>query len=190
MTHTPAMRRQQGAALLIGMIMLLLITLTVTAAFNLSSSDLKSVGNLQTRNEAVAAANRAIEEVASSLLAPDSDGTPSLTTPQATASLVDINNDGTPDYTVSVAPPVCVRATKAVDSGGGTVTGPSGITGGASSSGSGLSTLPDQYNSVWNISTTVTDAAGTPITAVRQGVRALLNKAQFEALCNTTGPTP
>jgi hypothetical protein len=26
---------------------------------------------------------------------------------------------------------------------------------------------------------------------VRQGVRALLNKAQFEALCNTTtGPTP
>jgi len=36
----------------------------------------------------------------------------------------------------------------------------------------------------------VTDAAGTPITAVRQGVRALLNKAQFEALCNTTGPTP
>jgi len=68
--------------------------------------------------------------------------------------------------------------------------GPSGITGGASSSGSGLSTLPDQYNSVWDISTTVTDAAGTPITAVRQGVRALLNKAQFEALCNTTGPTP
>ncbi len=66
------MRRQQGAALLIGMIMLLLITLTVTAAFNLSSSNLKSVGNLQTRNEAVAAANRAIEEVASGLLAPDS----------------------------------------------------------------------------------------------------------------------
>ncbi|MDQ0080704.1 MULTISPECIES: hypothetical protein [Variovorax] len=190
MTHTPAMRRQQGAALLIGMIMLLLITLTVTAAFNLSSSNLKSVGNLQTRNEAVAAANRAIEEVASSLLAPDSDGTPSLTPPQATVSLVDINNDGTTDYTVVVAAPVCVRATKAVDTGGGTVTGPSGITGGASSSGSGLSTLPDQYNSVWDISTTVTDATSGTTTAVRQGVRALLNKAQFEALCNTTGPTP
>jgi hypothetical protein len=36
----------------------------------------------------------------------------------------------------------------------------------------------------------VTDATSGTTTAVRQGVRALLNKAQFEALCNTTGPTP
>ena len=100
--------------------------------------------------------------------------------------MVDINNDGVDDYTVTVAPPVCVRATKAVDSSGGGSTGPGGITGGASSSGSGLAALPDQYNAVWDISTTVTDttpgATGTT-TSVRQGVRALLNKAQFEALC-------
>ncbi|PBI96017.1 hypothetical protein BKP43_03250 [Variovorax boronicumulans] len=177
---------QRGAALIIGMIMLLLITLVVTAAFNLSGANLKAVGNLQTRNEAVAAANRAIEEVAASLLVPGSDGTPSLAPPQGTVSMVDINNDGVNDYTVTVAPPVCVRATKAVDSGGGGSTGPGGITGGASSSGSGLAALPDQYNTVWDISTTVTDttpgATGTT-TSVRQGVRALLNKAQFEALC-------
>ncbi|ATA53279.1 hypothetical protein CKY39_08700 [Variovorax boronicumulans] len=177
---------QRGAALIIGMIMLLLITLVVTAAFNLSGANLKAVGNLQTRNEAVAAANRAIEEVAASLLVPGSDGTPSLAPPQGTVSMVDINNDGLNDYTVTVAPPVCVRATKAVDSGGGGSTGPGGITGGASSSGSGLAALPDQYNAVWDISTTVTDttpgATGTT-TSVRQGVRALLNKAQFEALC-------
>lgn len=180
---TRTARRQQGMALIIGMIMLVLITLAVTTAFTLSSSNLKSVGNLQTRNEAVAAANRAIEEVASSLLVPNSDGSPSLTPPQATVSLVDINNDGTDDYTVAIAAPVCVRATKAVDTAGGTVTGPSGITGGSSSTGSGLSTLPDQYNSVWDISTTVTHANSGAATAVRQGVRALLNKAQFEALC-------
>ncbi|MDP9879053.1 hypothetical protein J2W25_003369 [Variovorax boronicumulans] len=177
---------QRGAALIIGMIMLLLITLVVTAAFNLSGANLKAVGNLQTRNEAVAAANRAIEEVAASLLVPGSDGSPSLAPPQGTVSMVDINNDGLNDYTVTVAPPVCVRATKAVDSGGGGSTGPGGITGGASSSGSGLAALPDQYNAVWDISTTVTDttpgATGTT-TSVRQGVRALLNKAQFEALC-------
>jgi type II secretory pathway pseudopilin PulG len=184
---TRTARRQQGMALIIGMIMLVLITLAVTTAFTLSSSNLKSVGNLQTRNEAVAAANRAIEEVASSLLVPNSDGSPSLTPPQGTVSMVDINNDGTDDYKVTIAPPVCVRATKAVDTAGGPVTGPSGITGGASSAGSGLSTLPDQYNSVWDISTTVTDANSDAnsgaATAVRQGVRALLNKAQFEALC-------
>lgn len=194
MKRTPSTSAsQRGAALIIGMIMLLLITLTVTAAFNLSGSNLKAVGNLQTRNEAVAAGNRAIEEVASSLLVPGSDGTPSLVAPQPTVSMVDINNDGITDYIVSVAAPVCVRATKAVDSGGGGVTGPSGITGGASSSGSGLSALPDQYNSVWDISTTVTDAAsGTTgtTTAVRQGVRALLNKAQFEALCATPPALP
>jgi Tfp pilus assembly protein PilV len=185
------MRAQRGAALIIGMIMLLLITLTVTAAFKLSTANLKSIGNLQTRNEAVAAANRAIEEVATGLLAPNSDGSASLTAPQPTVSLVDIDNDGVSDYTVSVEAPVCVRATKAVDTAGGTVTGPSGITGGGSSSGSGLASLPDQYNSVWDISTSVTDAASGATTAVRQGVRALLNKAQFEALCNTTtGPTP
>jgi len=176
---------QRGAALLIGMIMLLLITLVVTAAFNLSNANLKAVGNLQARNEAVAAGNRAIEEVATSLLVPGSDGSPTLAAPQQTVSMVDIDNDGVTDYIVTVAPPVCVRATKALDTGGGGTTGPGGITGGASSSGSGLSTLPDQYNSVWDISTTVTDARNTngATTAVRQGVRALLNKAQFEAFC-------
>ncbi|PLC06538.1 hypothetical protein CY658_05795 [Variovorax sp. RO1] len=177
---------QRGAALIIGMIMLLLITLVVTAGFNLSSANLKAVGNLQTRNEAVAAANRAIEEVAASLLVPGSDGTPSLAPPQGTVSMVDINNDGVDDYKVTIAPPVCVRATKAVDTGGGGSTGPGGITGGASSSGSGLAALPDQYNAVWDISTTVTDVtagATGATTSVRQGVRALLNKAQFDALC-------
>ncbi|RIX78114.1 pilus assembly PilX family protein [Acidovorax cavernicola] len=184
---------QRGAALIVGMIMLLLITLVVTAAFNLSSANLKAVGNLQTRNEAVAAANRAIEEVAASLLVPGSDGSPSLAAPQGTVSMVDINNDGVTDYIVTVAPPVCVRATKALDSGGGGSTGPGGITGGASSSGSGLAALPDQYNAVWDISTTVTDAAaGTTgaSTSVRQGVRALLNKAQFDALCAPPPATP
>jgi hypothetical protein len=176
---------QRGAALLIGMIMLLLITLVVTAAFNLSNANLRVVGNLQTRNEAVAAANRAIEEVASSLLVPGSDGSPTLAPPQRTVSMVDIDNDGVTDYRVDVAPPVCVRATKALDTGSGGSTGPGGVTGGASSSGSGLATLPDQYNSVWDISTTVTDVRnpGSSSASVRQGVRALLNKAQFDAFC-------
>lgn len=175
--------RQRGAALIVGLIMLVLITLTVTAAFTLSTSNLKATGNLQTRNEAVAAGNRAIEEVASSLLLPNTDGTPSLVAPVDTVSLMDINNDGTTDYTVQVAAPTCVRATKATDTGGGGAAGPGGVTGGGSSSGSGLAAVPDQYNSVWDINTTVTDAASGTATAVRQGVRVLLSKAQFEALC-------
>jgi Tfp pilus assembly protein PilX len=182
-THSPR-RGQGGAALIVGLIMLLLITLAVTAGFTLSNTNLKSVGNMQNRNEAVAASNRAIEEVAASLLLPGVDGSPSLAAPQQTASQVDINNDGKTDYNVQIAPPTCVRATKVAGSGGGGNVGPGGITGGASTSGSGLATVPDQYNSVWDISTTVTHAASGTVTAVRQGVRALLNKAQFEALCS------
>jgi len=175
--------RQRGAALIVGLIMLVLITLTVAAAFTVSTSNLKSVGNMQTRNEAVAAANRAIEEVAASLLPPNADGSPSMVAPAATVSLVDINNDGKTDYTVQIAAPTCVRATKASGGGGSNSGGPGGITGGGSSGGSGLEALPDQYNSVWDISTTVTDAASGASIAVRQGVRALLSQAQFDALC-------
>jgi hypothetical protein len=178
------MRSQRGAALIVGLIMLVLITLAVTAGFTLSNTNLKSVGNMQNRNEAVAASNRAIEEVATSLLLPGVDGSPSLVAPKATVSLVDINNDGKNDYKVQIAAPTCVRATKSTDSGGGGNVGPGGITGGASTSGSGLATVPDQYNSVWDISTTVTDDSSGTVTAVRQGVRALLSKAQFEALCS------
>ena len=176
--------RQRGAALIVGHIMLVLITLTVVVAFNVSISNLKSVGNMQTRNEAVAAANRAIEEVAASLLPPNADGTPSMVMPTATASLVDINNDGKTDYEVQIAPPTCVRVTTASGGGGGgTTTGPGGITGGGSSSGSGLTAVPDQYNAVWDISTTVTHEATGTSTAVRQGVRVLMSQAQFEAFC-------
>jgi len=181
-THSPR-RGQGGAALIVGLIMLLLITLAVTAGFTLSNTNLKSVGNMQNRNEAVAASNRAIEEVAASLLLPGVDGSPSLAAPKATASLVDINNDGTNDYTVDIAPPTCVRATKSTDTGGGGAIGPGGIGGGASTAGSGLNALPDQYNSVWDITTTVTHAASGTVTSVRQGVRALLSKEQFLALC-------
>jgi Tfp pilus assembly protein PilX len=183
MQSTFPMHRQGGAALIVGLIMLVLITLAVTAGFTLSNTNLKSVGNMQNRNEAVAAANRAIEEVASSLLLPGVDGSPSLVMPQATQSQVDINNDGTNDYTVVIAAPTCVRATKSTDTGGGTA-GPGGIGGNSSTSGSGLNALPDQYNTVWDISTSVTDTASGTVTAVRQGVRALLTKEQFEALCS------
>ena len=53
---------QHGATLVVGLIMLVLITLMVTSAFMLSSINLKSVGNMQFRDEAVAAANKNITE--------------------------------------------------------------------------------------------------------------------------------
>lgn len=211
--RTPA-RSQRGAAMIVGLIMLVLITLTVIAAFALSQGNLKAVSNIQMRNEAVAAANRAIEEVVTSLLPADT-ATP-LAVPGATQSNVDINNDGTPDYAVQIAAPVCVRVAKVSMTGTGS-SGPGGIGGGQTSStvksGSGIvgvgasdpnaggggagagSTCTsfcgtqDQYFSVWDISASVVDVtpgATGAATTVRDGVRVVLSLEQAEKFCGVT----
>ena len=153
---------QRGATLIIGLIMLVLISLIVVNAFTLSSSNLKSVGNMQTREEALAAANQAIEQVISSNF---------TSVPVAQTVTVDINKDDTLDYSVVLATPTCVRATQA------TVAAPSDVElGAAMSSGS-------TWNTDWDLDATVTDAASGAQVRVRQGVRVLLTQAQKASSC-------
>lgn len=98
---------QRGATLIVGLIMLVLITFVVVNAFNLSSSNLKAVGNTQDRNESLAAANRSIEEMIS---------TPEVfkvLAPNGYSYTVDLNNGDTTtkrEYAVKIAQPRCVRA--------------------------------------------------------------------------------
>jgi len=101
------LRAQRGATLIVGLIMLVLITLMVTAAFMISTGNLKAVGNMQFRNEAIAAANAASEEVLNSLLTGGSTVAPP---PQDLN--VDLHN-GTPMYAVHIYQPTCVRASVA-----------------------------------------------------------------------------
>jgi Tfp pilus assembly protein PilX len=153
-------RAQRGATLIIGLIMLVLITLIVVNAFTLSSTNLKSVGNMQVRDEAIAAANRAVELVLSSAF---------TNAPVAQSINVDINNDGTNDYVVVVAAPTCIRALAAAST--------------APSDGeSGMST-GSTWNTDWDIDATVTDAASGASVRVRQGVRVLLSDTQKTAVC-------
>lgn len=196
--------RQAGAAMIVGLIMLVLITLTVIGAFALSQGNLKAVGNIQVRNEVVAAANRAVEQAVSSLLPA---GTASLTPPAAVEYQVDINNDGVNDYDVQVAAPVCVRVTVVNPPSGGS--GPGGIGGGqtsstvktgsgnvgmgAGSSGATPSTGPwdgatAQYYSVWDISASVADKTTGAATTVRDGVRVLISQQQAVQFCGLTPP--
>jgi len=119
--------RQRGITLIVGMIMLLLITVMVTTAFNLSTTNSKSVSNMQFRDEAIAAANKGIEQTISTMLP---TGFTTLPT-NATTYTLDINNDGTDDYTISIGVPACVQSA--------IVTG-TGATGGSSANlGSGFS---------------------------------------------------
>jgi hypothetical protein len=88
------MRRQNGATLIVGLIMLVLLTLMAITSFNLGKSNLQIVGNMQFRNETVRAAEEAVEAAIS---------TPGSVT-IASASSVDINADGTPDVNITITP--------------------------------------------------------------------------------------
>jgi len=171
MTRPLRQRAQRGAALVVGLIMLTLITVMVTSAFTMSSTDLQSVANLQWRDEAIAAANKAIEQVISS---------PFTDAPGAQSIDVDINNDGVTDYTVVLAEPTCVDSARIA----GLTAPPSSILlGGAFSVGTS-----DFYQTVWDIDATVKDLAGGTSGAsvrVREGVRVLLTQTQYTAVCGT-----
>lgn len=159
-------QRQGGATLIVGLIMLAVITLLVSSAFNMSTTNLKAVGNMQRRAEALAAANKAIEQVVSS---------PFTGTPAGDQINVDINNDGTNDYVVTIATPTCVSASrKSQAAGAGT----------ASSLSLGLPASVTFYNTVWEIDATVSDVAGSSAALrVRQGVRVLLSETQYSTVC-------
>ncbi len=162
MKQVASRQSQRGITLFVGLIMLVLITLMVTSAFTLSTTNLKSVGNMQAKDEAVAAANQAIEQVLSSAF---------TTAPTAEEINVDINNDGTADYVASIAQPVCVRAA------------PQAVL--ARSSGS----LPamqgvNTFNTIWDIQATVENAKTGAKTIVQAGTRVLLTEAQKNAVCS------
>jgi hypothetical protein len=149
--------------------MMTLITVMVISAFTMSTTDLKSVGNQQARDEATAAANKAIEQVLSS---------PFTDAPTGESIDVDIDNDGVTDYTVAFAAPTCISASEIA----GTSALPSSVLLGAafSASTSGF------YQTVWDLDAQVTDLAGGANGAsvrVRQGVRVLLTQAQYDTVC-------
>jgi len=153
--------KQRGATLVMGLIMLTVITLMVLTAFTMSSTNLKAVGNMQFRNDAIAAGNKALEQVVSSAF---------TTTTTEQEINVDLNNDGTTDYIVKVSPPACVRAS----------------VGGAPVKSS--ITLPNMsttgfWNTVWDIKATVTDPVSSASVQVHTAVRQLRTDTQKATEC-------
>jgi Tfp pilus assembly protein PilX len=171
MTHQslqfPRRGRQRGATLIVGLIMLVLLTLIVVGGFTLSSSNLKTVGNVQVRDESVAAANQVIETLISTSSTPFYNRTGSVT------FTVDINKDTTADYSVEVAAPLCVSARQASESAPSDVELPVAMQSGA------------EWNTDWDIDAKVSDLRGSGATAtVREGVRVRLSQAQKTAVCS------
>jgi hypothetical protein len=168
----PTARQQRGAALIVGLILLTLITIMVVGAFNVSSTNVQSVGNMQLRDEAIAAANRGIELVMSSAF---------TEAPAAQTVDVDIDNDDTMDFHVDFAKPTCVKAERIA----GAAVPPSSVFLGSSFA----SSTSDAYQTVWDLHANVsafdegTVAHGTAV-QVHQGVRVLLTEVQYNAVCS------
>lgn len=154
---------QQGATLIVALIMLTLITLLVLNAFTLSSSNLKAVGNMQARDESIAAANQAVELVVSSSF---------TDAPVAQEVNVDINKDGTTDYTVAIATPTCIKAIEIPN---------------PNKCDENLKALcaENNWNTDWDLRATVGDAASGASVVVHQGVRVRLTNSQRNAVCAT-----
>lgn len=156
--------RQRGViTIFISMIMLLLITILVATAFRLSTTNLRAVGNVQTRTEAIAAAEKVIEQI----LVEDA-GLSAFQT--ARTENVDINQDTVNDYVVDVPAPVCVRATRANVTTTSSVTLP-----GFSASGA--------WNTVWEITAVATDVASGTSVSVVHAIRFLLSETEKNAVC-------
>lgn len=160
-SHCPR-RRQEGATLVVGVIMLVLITLVVTTALTMSTANSRSVGNMQFRDQAIAAANKAIEQVL---------GSPFTNAPAAEQINVDIDNDASTDFVVNIGTPQCVRAAQA-----------SAPLVSSLSLGGSMSTS-STWNTIWDITASVSDGASGTAVVIRQGVRVLLSQAQKDAVC-------
>jgi len=157
---------QRGVALVVGLIMLVLITVMLIAALNIGTANFRAVSNMQFREEAIAAANQAIEQVTSSNFS---------AAPAAEEVIVDIDNDGDTDYAVQVAQPQCVGATPASSADPSSKLLPPAMT------------IGSTWNTVWDLQATVArddpNNVGGAAVVVRAGVRTLLTEAQKNTVC-------
>lgn len=141
-------RRQQGATLLVGLIMLVVLTLLVVSGIRTSNANLKIVGNVQARDEAAAQSQQALEDMLSDVS--------NFYAPAPKRLQVDADGDGSAEYTVEVSAPVCLKL----------------VTVDGYSVDFADSAPKDSY---WDIAAQVTDARTGASTTARQGVRVRLD---------------
>jgi Tfp pilus assembly protein PilX len=152
---------QRGTALVVSLIMLTLITILVITALNLGAGNFRAVTNAQFRDEAIAAANLAIQSRISSTF---------LDPPATTTDEVDIDDDGTPDYVVQVTP-TCISASVAETADPSSAALPPAMS------------LASTWNTVWDIAAVVTDDTTGASVVVHAGTRVLLGQTDKDIAC-------
>ncbi len=107
-----SMHAQRGATLFVGLIMLVVLSMFLVSSLNTSTTNLKVVGNMQTKQEALAAAQETIETVIST---PTFLSNPANAVPTPCGTLnkmcTDLTGDGVPEFTTTLTPqPRCITA--------------------------------------------------------------------------------
>ena len=169
------MRTQSGLTLFVAMIILVMITLLVVSAFRVSNTNLKIVSSMQGRQEAVASANAALEQVMSSGFFA---ANPEIVA--ATPIDVDINGDATPDFSVTMAKPACLRTAPIVI---GTPPTKLQLDCAGSSRYPGAMTPSWCSNVIWELSATSTDRLTAAKTTVNQGVGMTVEITDAKTAC-------
>jgi hypothetical protein len=156
-------RNQRGVVLIVGMILLVLISLFVIAAYRMSTTNLAAVGNMQFRAQALAAAELAIERKL---------GLP-VTTSTFSPESVDLDGNGTPEFTVSVSRS-CLKASPIV------ATSPPGS---GSSTSLGFTTGPKQYLLMFDYIAQVTDSTTGANATIHQGFKSRVSQIDCDTVC-------
>jgi hypothetical protein len=152
---------QRGAVMVVALIMIVIISVVAVSAYMLSTSNLRAVGNVQVRQEAIASANQALEAVVSG---------PFLTALNTTAgSTVDIDKDGNADYSVSVQIPQCPLRVRRVS-----LDAPSGFETGENAVSAGT------YIVDWELRATVSDPNSGATAVIRHGLRLPMGEADYQ----------
>lgn len=187
------MRAQGGATLVIALIMLVVITLLAVSMLSTTNMNLRVVGNMQSRSEALHAAQQAIETVIST---PQFIANPAnaVLNPCGAANTLctDLNGDGTPEYITRLIPaPSCVSV-KAIKTSELNLSNAEDLgcsAGQAQQSGvaSGDSLCA---NTTWEITAETSSTFSRTKVTVTQGVEVRVSAVDAEALCGGSGVFP
>ena len=166
--------RQQGAALFVCLIMLIMISLLAVASFRLGKSDLQISGNMQQRKQALAAGQEIIEQVISStqFVATPTNALPNPCGGVPNTGCVDVNGDGVVDVQVKVA--LACMAIEPISNASLNLSNPNdaGCALGANQNQGTVGTSNNSLcsNSVWNVQATANDVVTSAQYVINQGV--------------------
>jgi Tfp pilus assembly protein PilX len=105
--------RERGVTLLVTLVMLVMLTLFALSAMNTSVTNLRMVGNMQIRSEAMNATNATLEQAISTtqFSVTPTDAIQDPCNGVQNTVCTDLNGDGVPDLTTTLTPiPACVQA--------------------------------------------------------------------------------